>query len=732
VAVTVVDATHFTYSKSGSGSCNLGNNPQATILVATNTDSDPNLADISCNGSRETPEFASGSIPAAPKTMQAAATADEGNNYITVRFGPLYLDKPSGNTFEPFGDYHLAGSSPAIDTGTTIASVTHDFDGDFRPQGKGYEIGADEVALVRITPISLAFGKLQVGMTSAPQTVTLTNLQDTALLITSITIINGSNNGNANNFALSNNTCGASLAANSSCTINVTFIPLAPASATGTLKSASLSVVDDAGTQSVALSGAATVPLGSLSPTSLAFGNQQVNVTSEPKAITLANTGSGPLTVNTISKSNGQNSAGSSYLLTHTCGNLPVTLIAGASCTINVAFRPTSSGSKSGVTITVSGASGAVFTPASVSLSGRGVSAAGSLSTIPAFGNQQVGTTSAPQTLVLTNTSGVPLTLRSGSSTSLSNTNGPAVGFTNTNASNFAIDAATTTCTNGATILTGGTCTIGVTFTPSAAGNRTATVNVYAAGVTSSFATRSISGTGTAVPATVNPTNLTFGSQVIGTTSGPQTVTLSNPAGNPTMSGLTFAFSGNFQRGTGGTQCGTSLSQGNSCNVRVVFAPTGSAGPQSGSLTIGTTSAVPVPAAIGLSGTATTPAPTTVTQGTVAFPAVNRGSNGATQIVMTVNNPSGNPAIALSFALSGANPTSWNTRSGANSCVNSNGNTSGTLASGATCYMYYRFSPPSGAGITAGPRGATVTVTSGTSGITFTPINNVTLTGTAN
>ena len=42
------------------------------------------------------------------------------------------------------GDLHITGSSPAIDQGTIIASLTKDIDGDSRPLGSGIDMGADE------------------------------------------------------------------------------------------------------------------------------------------------------------------------------------------------------------------------------------------------------------------------------------------------------------------------------------------------------------------------------------------------------------------------------------------------------------------------------------------------------------------------------------------------------------------------------------------------------------
>ncbi|MGD8590581.1 MAG: choice-of-anchor Q domain-containing protein, partial [Chromatiales bacterium] len=49
------------------------------------------------------------------------------------------------------GDYHLDVGSPAIDVADAQASTDYtaelgvDFDGDLRPQGNGFDIGADEV-----------------------------------------------------------------------------------------------------------------------------------------------------------------------------------------------------------------------------------------------------------------------------------------------------------------------------------------------------------------------------------------------------------------------------------------------------------------------------------------------------------------------------------------------------------------------------------------------------------
>lgn len=50
-------------------------------------------------------------------------------------------------------DFHLKESSPAMDRGTALPSVKWDFEKDARPQGGGYDIGADEVATSTPAPV---------------------------------------------------------------------------------------------------------------------------------------------------------------------------------------------------------------------------------------------------------------------------------------------------------------------------------------------------------------------------------------------------------------------------------------------------------------------------------------------------------------------------------------------------------------------------------------------------
>ncbi len=187
-----------------------------------------------------------------------------------------------------------------------------------------------------------------------------------------------------------------------------------------------------------------------------------------------------------------------------------------------------------------------------------------------AFGNQQLSTTSAPTPVTFTNNSGAALTLRAGTSGTLSNANGPAVGLTGTNATNFAI-AAGTTCTNNAVIPAGGTCVVNLTFTPSALGARSATLNIYAAASTTAFATDALSGTG--VQATVaisapSPALTTGGPNLSQIRTG--TVTVTNSGTGP----LTLTANPAVVK-TAGNAASTFSITGGTCTNGLVVAPTG-------------------------------------------------------------------------------------------------------------------------------------------------------------
>ena len=310
-----------------------------------------------------------------------------------------------------------------------------------------------------LTPTSLGFGDVAVGVTSAVKTVTVKNTGSAALTITKIAITGT----NSADFVETATTCGASLAVSATCTISVAFKP----SATGA-RSAAISITDNASgsPQQVPLSGTGTT--AKFAPASVGFGSVATGVTSTAKIVTLTNVGTTTLTITAIAIT-GTNA--SDFAQTHTCG---ASLAAGASCTFSVTFKPSATGTRSA---SLSVTDNAVGSPQLVSLSGVGTTAKLAPASL-SFGSVKVGTTSAAKSITLTNIGTTALTIT-------------AIAITGTNSGDF---LQTHTC--GASLAAGASCTISVQFKPTATGARSAAVSVTDNGAGSPQKV-TLSGTGT-------------------------------------------------------------------------------------------------------------------------------------------------------------------------------------------------------------------------------------------
>jgi hypothetical protein len=91
------------------------------------------------------PELGSVTNPPTVFNLQVAATVDEGNNYVNLRYGPLFTENPI--TKVGFGDYHIATTaSAAYNRGTASDAPNHDIDAQARPAAGRFDIGADELS----------------------------------------------------------------------------------------------------------------------------------------------------------------------------------------------------------------------------------------------------------------------------------------------------------------------------------------------------------------------------------------------------------------------------------------------------------------------------------------------------------------------------------------------------------------------------------------------------------
>ena len=291
-------------------------------------------------------------------------------------------------------------ASPATGTWPDAVAVG-DFNGDGRLDLATANFSTDNVSVLLqllpspvagVSPVSLTFSNQNVGTTSASQPVTLSNTGNAALTITSIAT--------STNFGETNN-CGGSLAAGGSCTINVTFAPTATGSLTGTLTITDNNNGVAGSTQTVSLSGTGTQPsiaISSVSPGSITLvpggSSQAVTVnlteTNYTGSVTLA-TSTLPTGVTAVITQPGAGSSGS------------ITLQAASNAALETGQT---------IAITASG-SGVSSATSSFSLT---VNAGQGISVSPAnldFANQDVGTTSAAQTVTLTNTGNATLTISS-------------------------------------------------------------------------------------------------------------------------------------------------------------------------------------------------------------------------------------------------------------------------------------------------------------------------------
>jgi hypothetical protein len=218
----------------------------------------------------------------------------------------------------------------------------------FKFAGCGGGVGQ---AAVSLSASALNFKKVGIGQTSSPQTVTLTNSGTATLNISSITA-NG-------DFHISNNTCGATVAVGANCAVSVTFTPTKKGARKGTL-----SFSDDApgSPHAVALSGTGQSVV--VSPTSLSFGTMAVGSKSTPQTVTVTNLNS--ITVTFAGIVFAGTSAGDYLISSNTCGAI---IAGGASCSVGVAFKPTTTGKRNAKLNVKNNGGGS---PASTSLTGTG------------------------------------------------------------------------------------------------------------------------------------------------------------------------------------------------------------------------------------------------------------------------------------------------------------------------------------------------------------------------
>jgi 6-phosphogluconolactonase (cycloisomerase 2 family) len=256
-------------------------------------------------------------------------------------------------------------------------------------------------------------------------------------------------------------------------------------------------------------------PVAAIFPSSEDFGNVTVGQSSGSKLLTLTNTGGQALSVTSISVT-GSNPA--DFVATPNC-SLPTALSPNATCTVSVVFSPGAAGARQASLAISDNAPGS---PQLVPLSGIGAAPLPAVTLVPGsltFATTTQGSTSGAQTITVTNVGPGPLHISS-------------VLPSGANPGDFQLSNA---CSG--TYPTGATCNIAVTFSPLAAGQRSATITINDDAPDSPQSAQ-LTGTGAAPPpgtpiVKLAPTSISFGTVTQGAAVSAQIVTLTSSGTAP-------------------------------------------------------------------------------------------------------------------------------------------------------------------------------------------------------
>ncbi len=538
-------------------------------------------------------------------------------------------------------------------------------------------------AVLSVSPTPADFGSVAIAST-VDLTLTVSNTAGAATSgAVSVTLAGA----DAAQFALgTTGTCVSgttTLAAGQTCAVIVTFKPT-----TSGAKSASLQITaDPGGTATAALSGTGlAAPALAISPTTSDFGSVVVGSSSADTTFTVSNAAGNADTGAVSIALSGTDAA----LFVKGVDNCSTKILHGGdSCTVTVHLSPTAStaiGAKS-ATITASATPGG---SAAATLTGTVIGAAAlSISPTPKdFGGVNLNASNT-QTFTVTNATGAAAT--------------SAISFalSGTDAASFAI-ATTGSCQSGTTTLAGGgSCTIDVTFTPTTAGSKSATLGVTA--TTGGTASAALTGTGLGAAAVaIAPSPKDFGSVAIGNSSTDVTFTVSNAAGNAPTGTLAVSLTGTdasqFAITSSGTTCAsgtTTLAGGASCVVKLHFSPT-TTGAKSAALSVSATPGGSASAA--LTGTGIPAALLTISPTPQDFGSILAGATTANTTFTVANAAGAATTGTLAISLTGTDAAEFTIASGG-TCTSTT-----KLAGGANCTVLVAFTPGSGA--TAGGKSA--------------------------
>lgn len=417
----------------------------------------------------------------------------------------------------------------------------------------------------------------------------------------------------------------------------------------------------------------------SITPESQSFGSLLPRATSPPTSFTVTNDGAGVTDVAAVTVAGAH--AADFTISDNAC--LGASLGPGESCVIDVQFAPIAAGERMATLTVETEGEGAV----AADLLGVGDTAA-QLRIAPSshvFGAVDLGAGGGPAVFTVTNIGGAP----SGNLTVAINGD-PQFTIVAQDCAGTPLSGTTVAPNNGTV---GNFCTVSVEFAPDVAG--TATAELIVTAMPGGSVTAALSGEGIAPAATQTaPATHDFGTVVVGATSVPVTVTLTNAGSTPTGA-PTVALSGpdSVEFAIQDDGCTAPLPGGASCTISVVCAPT-SVGAKAATLEVG---------AMPGGTTHTTLACTSIERSTLTispathdFGAVVPGTS-SSAVPYTVQNTGGAQAGAVTVALNGADAADF--------ALITDGCTGRTIPGGGSCTFAVAFAPQD-----AGAKTASVSV----------------------
>jgi hypothetical protein len=445
------------------------------------------------------------------------------------------------------------------------------------------------------------------------------------------------------------------------------------------------------------LSGVAAVESLALAPSPLLMPAQTIGLAGPPQAITLTNTGTGPLTLAAITVAGNGGVFTISPAIAGACSTT-VAVPVGASCTINVVATPLAAVNYNGqIRVNYGGA------VAQVAVSTRGV--ASSANMLPeaglSFGYQQVNALSAAQTVNIVNTGLGPVLV---TAVSVSGGTAPA-DF------NFAYQPGQS-CIGF--LPAGASCAVAVTFQPGAVGTRQS--NLVAAFAPASILNQSVvlsgvgiapSSTGLIDPATglaATATTLGFGIQPLNSQSTARLILLVN-SGTGSLPVGPIGFTGGTAADFSQTNtCGTVLVVGGTCQIYVSFTPVTAVGASATTLSV-SIPGVSLPMTAPVSGSATAAQAATLAPANLSFPLSQTGS-ASVALTATLTSSSATVLAIRSISIAGPNAKDFGQTS----------NCGTSLAGNGSCAISVVFTPSvPGTALLPGSETATLTVVDGSS-----------------